>query len=58
MTKAAILIDGDLFLKHLPTVCREVDRQNPDGVARVIDRLRSGFPAPRRKREEAAHVQE
>jgi uncharacterized LabA/DUF88 family protein len=39
MTKAAILIDGGFFLKRLPSVRKDIDSSEPEGVAKAIGQL-------------------
>ena len=39
MSKVAILIDGGLFLKRLPSVRKDLDPHDPDAVARAIGQL-------------------
>ena len=42
MPKTAILIDGGYFLKRLPSVRRDVNRSDPDEVARAVNQLVRG----------------
>ena len=39
MTKAAILVDGGYFLKRLPTIRRDIDRNDPADVAKAVQKL-------------------
>ncbi|MYA90050.1 MAG: NYN domain-containing protein [Boseongicola sp. SB0662_bin_57] len=39
MAKVAILVDGGYFLKRLPTIRRDVDRNDPADVAKAVQQL-------------------
>ena len=39
MTKAAVLVDGGYFLKRLPTIRRDIDRNDPADVAKAVQQL-------------------